>query len=85
VTQVTLKLFASLSDYLPAAERVGNRVVVEVAPDATVAQLLDRFAVPAEQAKLVLRNGVYLAPEERATTRLADGDEIAVWPPVAGG
>ncbi|HCO76769.1 MAG TPA: molybdopterin synthase sulfur carrier subunit, partial [Rhodocyclaceae bacterium] len=50
-----------------------------------VAQLLDRFAVPAEQAKLVLRNGVYLAPEERATTRLADGDEIAVWPPVAGG
>lgn len=85
MAKVTLKLFASLSDLLPAAQRQGNRIVVDVASDETVAQLLDRFAVPPEQAKLVLRNGVYLAPEVRATTQLVDGDEIAVWPPVAGG
>ncbi|GAB6050188.1 hypothetical protein JCM16106_10340 [Hydrogenophilus islandicus] len=82
---VTLKLFASLADLLPPGVRQGNRITVEVEENQTVAQLLARFAVPPEMAKLVLRNGLFVPPEEREVTRLADGDEIAVWPPVAGG
>jgi len=36
-------------------------------------------------AKLVLVNGHYVAPEARGTAPLAEGDHLAVWPPVAGG
>lgn len=82
--RVQLELYASLMKYLPAqAER--HRVSVEAPADSTVQALLDRYRVPREQAHLVLRNGVFLHPEERDQTVLAEGDVIAAWPPVAGG
>jgi len=34
---------------------------------------------------LVLINGSYVAPEDRATRTLVDGDVLAIWPPIAGG
>jgi molybdopterin synthase sulfur carrier subunit len=34
---------------------------------------------------IVMRNGKRLEPAEAATVMVADGDEIAVFPPVAGG
>ena len=34
---------------------------------------------------LVLVNGVYVQPEERASRVLKDGDVLAIWPPIAGG
>jgi len=34
---------------------------------------------------IVLVNGVYVAPADRATRTLAEGDVLAIWPPVAGG
>jgi molybdopterin converting factor small subunit len=33
----------------------------------------------------VLINGVYVAPEDRATRTLVEGDVLAIWPPIAGG
>jgi sulfur carrier protein ThiS len=30
-------------------------------------------------------NGVFVPPDERAATRFADGDALAIWPPIAGG
>lgn len=81
---VVLELYASLMQYLPAgAER--HRVRITVPENTTAADLLERFGVPPERAHLVLCNGVYLAPDERAARRLGNGDVIAVWPPVAGG
>jgi len=32
-----------------------------------------------------LVNGVYVAPAQRASRSLCDGDVLACWPPVAGG
>ncbi len=82
--RVQLELYASLMKHLPAgAER--HKVRVEVPKTTTAHGLLDRFGVPREQAHLVMRNGVFVQPAERDTARLADGDVIAVWPPVAGG
>jgi sulfur carrier protein ThiS len=41
--------------------------------------------VPPKLCHLVLVNGVYVPPAERATRVLHDDDELAIWPPIAGG
>jgi thiamine biosynthesis protein ThiS len=82
--QVTLKLFASLGSFLPTGS-MKNKAEVDVESDTTILALLDRHNVPREKCHLVLLNGVFYAPEDRATTALKEGDVVAVWPPVAGG
>ena len=81
---VTVKLYATLGDYLPPGSR-HNRVDLAVADDASVGAVLAPFSLPSQLTHLVLVNGVFIPPGERETTRLADGDVLAVWPPIAGG
>ena len=81
---VQLELYSSLMRFLPP-QAVRHRVGVEIESGSSVAALLERYQVPLEQAHLVLRNGVFLHPEERTRTLLQEGDVIAAWPPVAGG
>jgi sulfur carrier protein ThiS len=81
---VTLKLFASLADYLPPGSR-DNRVDLEVDEATSVAQVIARQQLPERLVHLVLVNGVYVAPAERGQRRLRAGDQLAVWPPIAGG
>lgn len=83
--QITFKLYAGLTDYLPPERRVGNQMPLEVAPEATIEQIIEPFHMPSRLVKLVLVNGVFVPPEERATRTLAEGDVLAIWPPVAGG
>jgi molybdopterin converting factor small subunit len=82
--RVVFKLFASLSDLLPA-ERRGNLVDIDVAPGTTVGDLITRYRVPEKSAHLVLVNGHYIAPAARNAHVLQDRDELAIWPPIAGG
>ena len=82
--RITVKLYATLGDYLPAGSR-NNRVEVEVPEDARVSTVLAPFALPPRLTHLVLVNGTFVPPEERATSLLKDGDTLAVWPPIAGG
>ncbi len=82
--KITLKLFATLGDLLPAESRE-NATVVEVPDDATPNQVIDMFKVPRPMAHLVLINGGYVAPERREQPVLAENDVLAIWPPVAGG
>jgi molybdopterin synthase catalytic subunit len=64
-----------------------REVVVELPPEASIETAWQALVVaqpvvaPARPAVRFARNGVYAAPEEP----LADGDEVAVIPPVAGG
>ena len=81
---VTIKLYATLTDYLPAGSK-NNRVEVESAEDTTIVAALAPFALPPKLTHLVLINGVFIPPDARATTILRDGDTLAVWPPIAGG
>ena len=81
---LTLKLFATLGQYLPpGAER--NNAQIEVADGTTVSELIRELGLPLELTHLVLVNGVYIAPEERAERTFEAGDEFAVFPPIAGG
>lgn len=82
--RITLKLYATLTDYLPP-QRTGNKVDIELADGTTVQAALDSFGLPGKLTHLVLVDGSFIAPAERSTRPLKDGEALAVWPPVAGG
>jgi len=83
--KVTFKLFASLTEYLPPASKYTNITTLELAPGTTIMQVVDAHRLPPKWVHLVLVNGVYIAPEKRATHTLTEGDVLAIWPPIAGG
>jgi sulfur carrier protein ThiS len=83
--RVTLKLYASLQDWLPADVRSTNRLPLDLLPTATVAQVIEAQQLPAKMCHLVLVNGVYVPPAERGVRTFSEGDELAIWPPIAGG
>jgi molybdopterin converting factor small subunit len=82
--RVTVKLFASLSQYLPPGA-VDNVASVRVTNGATPTEVMRALGLPPEQCHLVLINGAYVAPSERDRRRLGPDDALAIWPPVAGG
>ena len=83
--RITLKLFASLSVHLPAEVRSRLRVELDAELGTTVAELIRRQGISEGQCAIVLVDGVWLAPAERAGRVLAEGEVLAIWPPVAGG
>ena len=83
--QITLKLFATLTDYLPPEARRSNQVSLDISSDASILQIIEPFALPEKLVHLVLVNGKYIAPEARGCTCLVEGDVLAIWPPIAGG
>jgi sulfur carrier protein ThiS len=88
--RVTFKLFATLQGYLPeeyeGRARVGRNELPVVVPEGTTLQaLIDRFPMPRALVHLVLVNGEYILPAERADHVLREGDAVAIWPPIAGG
>jgi thiamine biosynthesis protein ThiS len=82
---VTLKLYATLSDYLPAEARTTNAVSLSVDPEVTVDEVIQRYHLPPKLTHLVLINGHFVPPGERKSRRLSEGDTLAIWPPIAGG
>ncbi len=83
--RVRLKLYAMLTDYLPPEAQATNALELDEAPDATVASLIERRNLPGKLVHLVLLNGAFVPPEERALRCLQEGDVLAIWPPIAGG
>lgn len=81
--QLTFKLYASLTPYLPQGT-AGHQVRIEVPSGTTAIEVLEQHGVPTAQVHLVLVNGLFVPPSSRADP-LEDGDELAVWPAVAGG
>ena len=83
--QVTLKLYASLADHLPVEARRTHRLPLELPAGTTVAEVIAQQSLPPKLCHLVLVNGFYVAPSERVTRALQQDDELAIWPPIAGG
>ena len=83
--KITFKLYASLTEYLPAEVRASNRLPLELPEGTSIAQVIEPYGLPHKLVHLVLVNGVYVPPEQRLTHVLTDGDVLAIWPPIAGG
>lgn len=83
--KVALKLYATLSDYLPVEAHKTNRLDLDVEPGTTPADLIQRFSLPNQLCHLVLIDGVFIPSATRAERVLQDGEVLAIWPPVAGG
>jgi len=83
--KITFKLFATLGDLLPA-NAVRNIASIDIEPDVSLNDIIDRYNVPRELAHLVLINGVFVCDTDRDQKgQLKEGDVLAIWPPVAGG
>jgi sulfur carrier protein ThiS len=83
--QITFKLYAGLTNYLPPDKRTGNLMPLPLADGSTIGQAIEPFGLPPKQVHLVLVNGVFIPPDKRAEHVLVDGDVLAIWPPIAGG
>jgi len=83
--RITLKLYATLTDYLPAEARRDNQLSLDVDDASTIASVVAPFQIPPRLAHLVLVNGLFVPPEQRAARTFRDGDVLAIWPPIAGG
>jgi len=81
---ITVKLYALLGRYLPPNSQ-NNMAVIVVTEGNTVMDVVRHLNLPTEHCHLVLVNGLFVAPSERGTRVLNEGDALAIWPPVAGG
>jgi molybdopterin converting factor small subunit len=78
--RIEVKLFATLASYLPPGGGVGS-AVIEIPPGSTVAEVAARLGIPSAQPRIVLVNGHDAGPDHR----LAAGDVVTLFPPLAGG
>jgi molybdopterin synthase sulfur carrier subunit len=78
--KVELRLYASLSRYLPE-KMDGNSCVLEIKPGTSVRKMLEALNIPPEAPKIIFLNGIHARGEEV----LKDGDRVGAFPPVAGG
>ena len=83
--KVTLKLYATLSDYLPDEARKTNALELELDTGTTAAQVIENQNLPRKLCHLVLIDGIFVPPAARAKRPLAEGETLAIWPPIAGG
>lgn len=85
MAKITFKLFATLQDYLPVEAKRTNALELDLAEGTTPQHLIERFALPQKLCHLVLIDGHFIPPAQRASRVLKDGETLAIWPPVAGG
>ncbi len=77
--QITIKLYAMLRSYLKDSKN--GVATIDCADGATIAAVLSDLGVPEKMPKIMLVNG----EQKEATDRLSGGDELSVFPPMAGG
>jgi thiamine biosynthesis protein ThiS len=82
--KITLKLYASLTKYLPAGAG-RHEIELDLPAGTTPAAVIKQLGLPLELTQLVLVNGVFVAREQRDNQALKEHDQLAIFPPVAGG
>jgi len=76
---VTVKLFAALKKFLPAGSE--NGVVLELSVGSTVQDAIDALSIPSDHAGMLVCKDEYI----EADSRLSNGQELSIFPPLAGG
>ena len=76
--KVHVQLLGYLAKYSPTQKETFS---LELDPGATLGRLLERIGFPPDLEKMVLVNGT----RSNEATRLAEGDEIFIFSPAAGG
>jgi molybdopterin converting factor small subunit len=78
--QVEVKLFASLRRFRPP-EAQGSTLIVELADDATVQNLLDKLGISNEEAEIILIKGL----RAELSVPLKEGAQVSLFPMLGGG
>ena len=78
--KVWVRLYASLRRFKPELAH-GEATEIELEDGATLRTLLDTLGIPATEAKQSFVNGVI----QRGEPALKEGDEVGIFPPIAGG
>ncbi len=78
--QVSIKLFANLRKKLPKGSM--GKTTLDLADQATIHDLIHHLDIPLDLAQMVLVNGEQTREFDQA---LMDGDQVSIFPPVAGG
>ena len=78
--RVEVRLFATLARYLPNDHRAGA-TLLDVADDSTVADVAHSLGIPGDLSRIVLVND----RDANDDRRLAEGDVVTLFPPLAGG
>jgi molybdopterin converting factor small subunit len=76
--KVRVNTFANLRDYAPPGE---GSVELSLADGASVADLLAALQIPAAVEAVILVNG----RRADAASRLKNGDDVTLFPPMEGG
>lgn len=77
---VRVTLHAILRKFLPP-DAIDHTAVLELPDGATVADAIARLGIPAKHASMLVSGDDYLKPE----TPLRDGQQVNIFPPIAGG
>ncbi len=73
-----------LGKYLPEGS-ARNSAEIDLPDGMTAAEVIGRLGMPPDGSYLVIHNGAAVPKAARATCTLADGDELAIMPPLKGG
>jgi sulfur carrier protein ThiS len=77
---VRVTLHAILRKFLPVGA-VDHTTSLELPDGATVADAIARLGIPPNHASMLVSGDEYLKPE----TPLRDGQQVNIFPPIAGG
>jgi sulfur-carrier protein len=78
--QVRVKVFATLSRYLPGV-RPGTPLLVDTPEGATLDLLVEQLKLPRDEVKVVYVDG----RRQPMDYILKVGDEVGIFPPIGGG
>ncbi len=73
-----------LGKYLPEGS-ARNSAEIDLPEGTTAAGAIARLGMPPAGSYLVIHNGTAVPKAARAACTLADGDELAIMPPLKGG
>jgi molybdopterin converting factor small subunit len=76
---VTVRLFAALKKFLPPGSE--NGVLLKLPVGSTALDAVDALAIPVDHAGMLVSKNEYI----EANSPLSDGQELSVFPPLAGG